>query len=107
MIGRLSLSFENGPTPGITERILEVLARHGLRITFFVIGEKLRDKAAAGLPAEMAAAGHWIGNHTSPIPLHSATAPMRPTPGPRSKRRKRSSAPGPARRNCSALTGKT
>jgi peptidoglycan/xylan/chitin deacetylase (PgdA/CDA1 family) len=48
MIGRLSLTFDNGPTPGITERILEVLARHGLRVTFFVIGEKLRDKAAAG-----------------------------------------------------------
>ena len=64
MTGRLSLSFDNGPTPGITERILEVLARHGLRVTFFVIGQKLRDKAAAGLLAEMAAAGHWIGNHT-------------------------------------------
>jgi hypothetical protein len=64
MIGRLSLTFDNGPTPGITERILEVLARHGLRVTFFVIGEKLRDKAAAGLLAEMAAAGHWIGNHS-------------------------------------------
>ena len=64
MTGRLSLTFDNGPTPGITERILEVLARHGLRVTFFVIGEKLRDKAAAGLLAEMAAAGHWIGNHT-------------------------------------------
>ena len=58
MTGRLSLTFDNGPTPGITERILELLARHGLRATFFVIGEKLRDKATAGLLAEMAAAGH-------------------------------------------------
>jgi hypothetical protein len=64
MTRRLSLTFDNGPTPGITERVLEVLARHGLRVTFFVIGEKLRDKAAAGLLAEIAAAGHWIGNHT-------------------------------------------
>jgi peptidoglycan/xylan/chitin deacetylase (PgdA/CDA1 family) len=64
MTARLSLTFDNGPTRGITERILQVLARHGLRVTFFVIGEKLRDKAAAGLLAEMAAAGHWIGNHT-------------------------------------------
>jgi peptidoglycan-N-acetylglucosamine deacetylase len=66
MSARLSLTFDNGPTPGITERILEVLARHRLRVTFFVIGEKLRDRAAAGLLAEMAAAGHWIGNHTLP-----------------------------------------
>src|SRR3979411_1033479 len=64
MTRRLSLTFDNGPTPGITERILEVLARHGLRVTFFVIGEKLRDKGAAGLLAKVAAAGHWIGNHT-------------------------------------------
>jgi peptidoglycan/xylan/chitin deacetylase (PgdA/CDA1 family) len=43
---RLSLSFDNGPTPGITERVLDVLARHGLRVTFFVVGQKLRNNAA-------------------------------------------------------------
>ncbi len=61
---RVTLTFDNGPTPGITERVLEILERHGIRSTFFVIGRKLADRAAASLPREAHAAGHWIGNHT-------------------------------------------
>lgn len=61
---RLTLTFDNGPTPGITERVLDILARHGLQATFFVIGRQLRDPAAAALLPTIQQAGHRIGNHT-------------------------------------------
>jgi peptidoglycan-N-acetylglucosamine deacetylase len=61
---RVTLSFDNGPTPGVTERVLDILA--GLRIltTFFVIGNKLGESAPVSLMQRAHAAGHWIGNHT-------------------------------------------
>ena len=64
MTRRITLSFDNGPTPGITEGVLECLDRHRLRATFFVIGQKLRVPGAMDLMRQAHAAGHWIGNHT-------------------------------------------
>ena len=61
---RFTLTFDNGPTPGITERVLEILARYGIRTTFFVIGQKLLNKSSAALLHEIKSGGHWIGNHT-------------------------------------------
>ena len=39
----LTLSFDNGPEPGTTPRVLDILAARGIKTTFFVIGEKLAD----------------------------------------------------------------
>jgi peptidoglycan/xylan/chitin deacetylase (PgdA/CDA1 family) len=61
---RVTLSFDNGPTPGVTERVLDILSRAGIRTTFFVIGSKLEDPAAAALMRAAHGGGHWIGNHT-------------------------------------------
>jgi peptidoglycan/xylan/chitin deacetylase (PgdA/CDA1 family) len=61
---RVTLTFDNGPTPAVTPGVLDVLARRGLKTTFFVIGQKLREPAATVLAGEAHAAGHWIGNHT-------------------------------------------
>lgn len=59
---RVTLSFDNGPDPRITPFVLDVLARRGVKTTFFVVGEQL---ARSREPAVRAAAeGHWIGNHT-------------------------------------------
>lgn len=38
---RLTLTFDNGPTPGVTQPVLETLGRYGIRTTFFIIGQKL------------------------------------------------------------------
>jgi peptidoglycan/xylan/chitin deacetylase (PgdA/CDA1 family) len=86
---RLTLTFDNGPTPGITERVLDILARHGWPATFFVIGRQLRDPAAAALLPKIEQAGHRIGNHTLNHRSHSATVPMLRTLMPRSTRRRR------------------
>jgi peptidoglycan-N-acetylglucosamine deacetylase len=61
---RVTLSFDNGPTPGVTDRVLDVLQRARLRATFFVIGNKLENPSAFALMRDAHAAGHWIGNHT-------------------------------------------
>jgi len=61
----IALTFDDGPSES-TPRILETLARYGVRATFFVCGENVRR-----LPAEaraIAAAGHELGNHTASHP---------------------------------------
>jgi peptidoglycan-N-acetylglucosamine deacetylase len=61
---RVTLTFDNGPTPAVTAAVLDVLARRGIRATFFVIGNRLADPGAMALMRDCHAAGHWIGNHT-------------------------------------------
>src|SRR5689334_3169087 len=67
----LTLSFDNGPEPEITPAVLNVLARRGVRATFFVIGQTPADPARRALAERTAAEGHWIGNHsyTHSLPL--------------------------------------
>jgi peptidoglycan/xylan/chitin deacetylase (PgdA/CDA1 family) len=60
----LTLTFDNGPEPDVTPAVLDVLARHALRATFFVVGSKLATPAGRKLAERAHAEGHWIGNHT-------------------------------------------
>jgi peptidoglycan/xylan/chitin deacetylase (PgdA/CDA1 family) len=59
---KVTLTFDNGPWPGVTELVLDTLAEHDVRSTFFVVGQQLRK--APALAERAAAEGHWIGNHT-------------------------------------------
>lgn len=61
---RVTLTFDNGPWPGVTERVLDLLASCGLRSTFFVVGRNLLRPGARELLQRAVAEGHWIGNHT-------------------------------------------
>ncbi|GIF00423.1 polysaccharide deacetylase family protein [Paractinoplanes rishiriensis] len=56
-----ALTFDDGPHPATTPGLLPVLARHGARATFFLIGSRVA--AHPELVAAIAAAGHEIGNH--------------------------------------------
>ena len=58
----VALTFDDGPVPGVTERILDVLRVHEVRATFFLIGEKVA--AAPGLARRLLAEGHELGHHT-------------------------------------------
>jgi len=60
----LTLTFDNGPDPDVTPRVLDSLGARGIKTTFFVIGEKLADPARRALAARAHGEGHWIGNHT-------------------------------------------
>lgn len=61
---KITLTFDNGPTPGITERILEVLEERKIKTTFFVVGEQLKQPKGSALLDDIVAAGHWVGNHS-------------------------------------------
>jgi peptidoglycan/xylan/chitin deacetylase (PgdA/CDA1 family) len=58
----MALTFDDGPNTAWTPALLDVLARHDVRATFFLIGRFAREQPA--LVRDIAAAGHAIGNHT-------------------------------------------
>jgi peptidoglycan-N-acetylglucosamine deacetylase len=60
----ITLTFDNGPTPGVTDAVLDVLAAHGVAATFFVIGTKLARPGARALAERAVDEGHRVGNHT-------------------------------------------
>jgi peptidoglycan/xylan/chitin deacetylase (PgdA/CDA1 family) len=59
---QLALTFDDGPNDPWTSRLLEVLARHQVRATFFLIGRYVAQRPE--IAQQVAAAGHVIGNHT-------------------------------------------
>lgn len=58
----LALTFDDGPNPLWTPRLLEILAEHNIPATFFLLGS--RAQAHPDLVRRIAAAGHLIGNHS-------------------------------------------
>ncbi|MFD4504226.1 polysaccharide deacetylase family protein [Streptomyces sp. NPDC058457] len=61
---KVTLTFDNGPTAAVTHQVLDTLAAHGVKSTFFLVGDNLRDPANRAAAERAAGAGHWIGNHT-------------------------------------------
>jgi peptidoglycan/xylan/chitin deacetylase (PgdA/CDA1 family) len=59
----VALTFDDGPDPQWTPRVLEVLARHDVHATFFVTGT--RAAQYPGLVRDIVDQGHEIGNHTA------------------------------------------
>ena len=59
---KLAITFDDGPNPAITPKLLDLLDRHQAKATFFVIGRFVRE--CPDLVKETAARGHVIGNHT-------------------------------------------
>jgi peptidoglycan/xylan/chitin deacetylase (PgdA/CDA1 family) len=59
---KVALTFDDGPNPPRTDEVLEILARAGVRATFFVIG-----KWVTAFPQafeRIVRAGHVVGNHS-------------------------------------------
>jgi peptidoglycan-N-acetylglucosamine deacetylase len=63
---KLAITFDDGPNPSMTPKLLDLLDRHKARATFFVIGQYARQHPE--LLRETAARGHIIGNHTDSHP---------------------------------------
>lgn len=63
-MGRITLTFDNGPEPEMTSLVLDVLRKQDVRATFFVIGQNLEKPAAKAVVERARAEGHWIGNHS-------------------------------------------
>jgi peptidoglycan-N-acetylglucosamine deacetylase len=68
---RVTLSFDNGPEPEVTPYVLDLLAKHSVKASFFVMGRKVVTPEGRALVERAAAEGHWIGNHT-----YSHTKPL-------------------------------
>jgi len=58
----VALTFDDGPDPETTPRILDILRQEGVRATFFVVGTKL--KRYPELARRIAAEGHALGCHS-------------------------------------------
>ena len=69
--GQLALTFDDGPNPAWTPRLLDILAEHNVRATFFMVGKFA--KAEPELARRVADAGHLVGNHTWSHPDLSRT----------------------------------
>ena len=63
------LTIDDGPDPASTPQLLELLARHGARATFFVVGRQVAKHP--DLARRIAAEGHTIANHTQSHPSAS------------------------------------
>jgi peptidoglycan/xylan/chitin deacetylase (PgdA/CDA1 family) len=61
-VPRFALTIDDGPSPATTPALLDVLARHGARATFFLLGEEAARHPE--LVARIAGEGHELGNHT-------------------------------------------
>ena len=61
---QVTLTFDNGPEPAVTPRVLEILGAFGIKATFFVLGNKLAEPERRAIARQAHAEGHWIGNHT-------------------------------------------
>jgi peptidoglycan/xylan/chitin deacetylase (PgdA/CDA1 family) len=61
---QVTLTFDNGPEPAVTDRVLDILDATRVKATFFVLGSKLAERSRRALARRAHAEGHWIGNHT-------------------------------------------
>ena len=60
--GKLALTFDDGPDPDWTPKILDILKQKNVRASFFIIGENAQ--ANPDLVRRILAEGHDVGNHT-------------------------------------------
>jgi peptidoglycan-N-acetylglucosamine deacetylase len=63
---QLAITFDDGPNPAITPKLLDLLDQFEAKATFFVIGRFVRECPA--LTKEIVARGHLLGNHTQTHP---------------------------------------
>ncbi len=60
----VALTFDDGPVPGVTDGILDVLERYHVRATFFVCGWRFGDERVRQLARRAVALGCELGNHS-------------------------------------------
>lgn len=58
----IALTFDDGPNPDVTPKVLHILAQHCIKASFFLVG--IYARARPDLVRQEAAAGHVIGAHT-------------------------------------------
>src|SRR5277367_1906361 len=71
----IALTFDDGPNDPYTFQLLDILAQHQVRATFFMIGRFVRQRP--DIVRAVHAAGHLIGNHTMTHPWLVLEPPSR------------------------------
>lgn len=71
----IALTFDDGPNDACTGALLDLLAKHNVRATFFMVGRYVRQSPA--LARRVHEAGHLVGNHTVTHPLLACSSPRR------------------------------
>ena len=64
MTNKLTLTFDNGPDPEVTPRVLEILARQNVKAHFFVLGKFIAQSWGRALVEREHAEGHVVSNHS-------------------------------------------
>ena len=64
----IALTYDDGPWPGYTAQILEILKKNNIKATFFVVGQVLQSYPDLG--KRIVTEGHIIANHTWNHPYH-------------------------------------
>jgi peptidoglycan/xylan/chitin deacetylase (PgdA/CDA1 family) len=64
---QIALTYDDGPNDPHTRRLLEILAKHSIHATFFLIGSHVQQYPK--IVREIIQAGHILGNHTFTHPL--------------------------------------
>ncbi len=60
-----ALTFDDGPDPRTTPALLDLLARHGIRAVFAVVGERILAPGGADILRRTVAEGHFLCNHST------------------------------------------
>jgi peptidoglycan/xylan/chitin deacetylase (PgdA/CDA1 family) len=69
----VAITFDDGPDPAYTPAILDILAAHNVKATFFMVGRHVRQYP--DIARRIVAEGHDIGNHTY---THRSMVPLSP-----------------------------
>ena len=64
---QIALTYDDGPNDPHTLKLLDLLAKHSVRVTFFMIGRYVQQRP--DIARAVAQAGHVVGNHTFTHPL--------------------------------------
>ena len=70
----VALTYDDGPNPPYTDQLLDILAKHNVKATFFMIGNRIERHPETVNRA--IAEGHQIGNHTYSHPLLGFLPPI-------------------------------
>lgn len=68
----VTLTFDDGPNSTLTPKVLEILKKHKVKATFFVLGDQFSDKEKFKILKQMREEGHVVGSHTFHHTPHSS-----------------------------------
>ena len=63
-VREILFTFDDGPNPSTTPKLLDILAKHNIKAMFFVVGQRLNNATGRSIMVRAYNDGHFICNHT-------------------------------------------